>query len=106
MTEKSASVGLLLATALLIKVPHRRSSLSSAAQKIPFRRAYERRCTNKSTSEFLQDKSSPNSSNAWPPFSFHSARFLPVGNNNQDISGVPRRHQVESRRLRHTALKL
>ena len=31
MTKKSASVGLLLATALLIKVPHRRSS----AEKIP-----------------------------------------------------------------------
>ena len=35
MTEKSASVGLLLATALLIKVPHRRSSLLSAAEKVP-----------------------------------------------------------------------
>ena len=34
MTEKSASVGLLLATALLIKVPHRRSSLLIAAEKV------------------------------------------------------------------------
>ena len=33
MTEASASVGLLLATALLIKMPHRRGSLLSPTDK-------------------------------------------------------------------------
>ena len=72
MTEASASVGLLLATALLIKMPHSGDSLLSATDKV----LSLDRSTNKSTLEFLKDRSSSNSLNTWPPISFHTANFL------------------------------
>ena len=68
MTEASASVGLLLAMALLIKMPHSGDSLLSATNKV-----LSCRSTNKNTLEFLKEKSSSNSLNT---FSFHTARFL------------------------------
>lgn len=59
----------------------------------PYQSATQRRCplqrgmltrerSYKSTPEFLKNISSSNSLHAWPPSSFHTARFLPVRNNN------------------------
>ena len=74
MTEASASVGLLLATALLIKMPHRRGSLLSPTDKVLSLEGHMETDALIKAHWNSSQKSSSNGLNAWPPFPFHMER--------------------------------